>query len=73
MNIGMLWLDDDRKRSFDEKVRRAADHYRDKYGRSPELCFVSSKMGITEKRVDRVEVKAVSTVIPYHFWLGMKS
>jgi len=73
MNIGMLWLDDDRKRSLEEKVRRAAEHYRNKYGRNPELCLVSENMGVTEKLVGRVEVKAVSTVIPYHFWLGMKS
>jgi hypothetical protein len=25
MNVGMLWLDDDRKRSLDEKVSRAVE------------------------------------------------
>jgi hypothetical protein len=73
MNVGMLWLDDDRKRSFEEKVLRAAAHYRDKYGCSPELCLVNSRMGFREKYVGRVEVKAAGTVIPNHFWLGMKS
>ena len=73
MNIGMLWLDDDKKRSFEDKVRRAVEHYRDKYGRSPELCLVNTKMAVSEERVGRVEVRAVETVIPSHFWLGMKS
>lgn len=73
MIVGMLWLDDDKKRSFEDKVRRAVDHYRDKYGRSPELCLVNKNVGITEERVGRVEVRAVETVIPSHFWLGMKS
>ena len=50
MNIGMLWLDTDRKRSLDEKVQRAAEYYQDKYGRLPDLCFVNSKSMTTPKR-----------------------
>jgi hypothetical protein len=73
MNVGMLWLDDDKRRSFEEKVRRAADHYREKYGRLPELCFVSSKMSDVAKKVGRIEVKSAKTVLPYHFWLGMRT
>jgi hypothetical protein len=34
MQTGMLWLDDDKRRSIEEKVRRAVAYYRDKYGRS---------------------------------------
>jgi hypothetical protein len=73
MNIGMLWLDDDGRRSLDEKVQRAADYYREKYGCVPELCFISAKMGVAELKVGKIEVKPVATVLPYHFWLGMKT
>ena len=72
MNVGMLWLDDDKQRSFEEKVRRAADYYQEKYGRSPELCLVSVKMLAVEKKVGQIEVQPVKTVLPNHFWLGMK-
>lgn len=73
MNVGMLWLDDDGRRSLDEKVKRAADYYREKYGHAPELCFVSAKMGDVEITVGQIEVKPAATVLPYHFWLGMKA
>ena len=49
MNVGMLWLDDDRKRSLDEKVNRAVEYYREKYGRMPEMCLVNKGMLAEEK------------------------
>jgi len=73
MNIGMMWLDDDQRRSLEEKVQRAADYYSEKYGRLPELCLVNTKMLVGEKKIGKIEVKPVKTVLPYHFWLGMKA
>jgi len=35
----MLWYDDPR-RSLEEKLARAVEHMRRKYGQTPELCFV---------------------------------
>jgi len=71
MNVGMLWLDTDRKRTLDEKVQRAAEYYQDKYGRLPDLCFVNNKSLCEAKNVGHVEVKTTRTVLPDHFWLGM--
>ncbi|GJM39844.1 MAG: hypothetical protein DHS20C20_01260 [Ardenticatenaceae bacterium] len=72
MNVGMLWLDDDRSRSFDEKVNRAVDYYQEKYGRMPELCLVNKTMLSEEKKVGKVSVQPKKAVLPHHFWLGMK-
>ena len=72
MKVGMLWLDDDRNRSLDEKVNRAVDYYLEKYGRLPELCFVNKKMLAEEKRVGKVSVYPQAAILPHHFWLGMK-
>ena len=38
----MLWLDADARRTLDEKVQRAVDYYRQKYGAMPDLCLVNS-------------------------------
>ncbi len=73
MEIGMLWLDADKSRSFEEKVKRAVDYYKDKYGRFPELCVVNANMVNDEKKVGRVQVVPQKTIQPNHFWLGMKS
>jgi hypothetical protein len=44
MNIGMLWFDNDPKTGLDTKVERAAVYYRNKYGRTPTLCYVHPSM-----------------------------
>ncbi len=73
MNIGMLWFDNDPKRPFDEKVSRAAEHYRQKYGRTPELCYVHPKSAATAKeRAAGLVVKTSRSVLPHHFWIGVK-
>lgn len=73
MNTGLMWLDTDRKRSLEEKVKRAAEHYREKYGRLPELCFVNSALLAEDKKVGRVLVQPSKTVLPGHFWLGQNN
>jgi Lhr-like helicase len=72
MNSGMLWLDDDKQRPFEEKVKRAANYYREKYGTVPELCRVNPMMVHEKVKVGKIEVEPVKTVLPHHFWLGMK-
>jgi len=44
MNLGMLWFDNDPKVALDIKVERAATYYRNKYGKTPTLCFVHPTM-----------------------------
>ena len=73
MKIGMLWLDADKKRTLDEKVKRAAEYYEEKYGRIPELCLVNAKSLPQEKKIGRIVVQPANSIIPHHFWLGMSS
>ncbi len=44
MNIGMLWFDNDPKIELAAKVKRAAQYYHTKYGKSPTLCYVHPSM-----------------------------
>ena len=73
MKVGMLWLDDDKKRPFDEKVKRAAEYYHTKYGSIPTLCLVNKSMLEEKKTVGKVVVSPVRTVLPNHFWLGVEA
>lgn len=73
MNVGMLWLDDDRNRSLEEKVNRAVEYYEEKYGRFPEMCLVNTKMLADETKVGQVSVQPIGNILPHHFWLGMKT
>ena len=73
MDVGMLWLDDDKRLTLDDKIRRAADYYRQKYGQAPNLCLVNKAALETEKKVGRIEVRPVGHVLPHHFWVGVKT
>ncbi len=73
MITGMLWLDDDKSRSLEEKVKRAVAYYRDKYGQSPELCLVNKAMLAETQQVDQVQVRPAGNVILHHFWVGRES
>ncbi len=81
MNVGMLWFDNDPRRTFDEKLTRAAEHYRRKYGRAPEVCFVNpeiatpapnASVGESAARSGAVTVETSKTILPNHFWLGVR-
>jgi hypothetical protein len=79
MNIGMLWFDNDPKTELTLKIERAVDYYRQKYGRSPTLCFVHPSMIATSAtptpeaplKAAGVEVRSSRSVLPNHFWLGV--
>lgn len=70
MFAGMLWLDDDRTRSLEEKVNRAVNYYHQKYGFTPQLCLVNHKMLTQKQKVGLVEVRPAKNVLLNHFWVG---
>lgn len=74
MKSGMLWLDADARRTFEEKVQRAVEYYREKYGAMPDLCLVNtSTLADDEVEVGPVKVQRARTVLPHHFWVGVST
>ena len=85
MKSGMLWFDDDPKRSIEEKVERAAMRFREKYGVVPNLCYANPRTvdgghhavaltrlaGDAGKKPFSVLVKQARSILPNHFWLGV--
>lgn len=73
MTGGLLWFDDNPMRKIEEKVRRAAARYQQKFGSRPNVCYVHpSLLGGNGRslRVGEVEVRPSRTVLPYHFLLA---
>jgi hypothetical protein len=73
MQEGLLWFDADSKRDLAEKVARAADRYRFKFGRRPNLCYVHASMldqGSVE--LDGVRLAPAANVLKHHFWIGVE-
>ena len=72
MEAGLLWFDDDAKRSLETKVRRAVDRYHEKYGVRPNTCFVNpSSLAENEARFDGVRVIAARNILRHHFLVGV--
>src|SRR5437868_5154687 len=72
MDIGMLWYDDDSKRPFNEKVARAVDYYKAKYGSVPTVCFVNpATLKDAPDAAGGVQIRSARKVMLDHFWLGV--
>lgn len=74
MQVGWMWFDDDTRASLEDKVRRAAVRYQQKFGRRPNACCVNPSLlpdGRDEVWCGSVRVIPLSNVLPHHFWLGV--
>jgi hypothetical protein len=73
MREGLLWYDDNPGRDLAEKIGPAARRYRQKFGASPNVCYVHpSAMSDNGKaqKVDGLHVAPLPSVLRHHFWLG---
>jgi hypothetical protein len=72
MDIGMLWYDDDGKRPLGEKVARAVDFYKSKYGVVPTVCFVNpTTLKDGPDSASGVQLRSARNVLADHFWIGV--
>lgn len=73
MHTGMLWYDNNSKVELENRVARAADYYRRKYHRLPNLCLVNPRMlAAGSSKVGALTVRAYAPVLPGHFWIGIE-
>ncbi|HDQ72907.1 MAG TPA: hypothetical protein ENN19_12545 [Chloroflexi bacterium] len=77
MKEGLLWFDDDPGRGLAEKVMQATRRYRQKYGASPNVCYVHpATMGANgngaEREIEGVCVAPLPSVLRHHFWVGQE-
>lgn len=73
MHTGMLWFDNDPHTPLAHKIQKAAEYYRQKYGRLPDLCLVNPAMLQNEKiNEGRITVRPYRPVLPGHLWIGVE-
>jgi hypothetical protein len=68
---GMLWFDNDGRRTLEDKLERAARYYEARHGSRPTVCMLhpSTAMG-HDCCIGGMDIQAANTVLPHHFWLG---
>ena len=85
MKTGLLWYDGDPRRPLEDKIGRAAERYRRKYGRWPNTCYVHAESGgddgqdgsnlavRLEEPQACIRVLSAPNILLHHFWLGESS
>ncbi len=73
MRQGLLWFDDDPKRTLEDKVALAADRYLQKFGRRANTCYVNPGMfeGKSGLQTNGVRVMTATFVLLHHLWVGV--
>lgn len=75
MITGMLWFDNDQNTTLTNKIDRAAQYYKKKYGHSPDVCFVHPTMieaAAESKQTAAMEIKASEMILLHHLWIGRR-
>ncbi len=74
MQSGLLWFDDNPSLSLADKIERAAGRYREKFGKSPTVCFVHPQtLEGAERLPAHVKVIERGSIQPNNFWIGVNS
>ena len=72
LKIGLLWYDDDPRRDLDQKITDAVQRFVEKFGVTPDLCYVHPSTASQEvEEVGTVQLKTVPYVLPNHFLIGL--
>jgi hypothetical protein len=72
MNVGMLCIHNYPNTHIIKKIDRAVNYYQQKYGQTPNLCFVHPSMVKSSPiKAGSIEVRSSRSVLPNHFWLGL--
>jgi hypothetical protein len=75
MLMGLLWFDNDPHRSVVAKVEEAARRYREKFGITPNTCYVNQATLNGQELTVPFEGRALrvlpaSNILAHHFWIG---
>ena len=74
MKQGLLWFDNDSKRSLEDKIAQAVERYVQKFGHEPNTCYINPQMigeGRTIKLSKQIRLATAHNILPNHFWLGV--
>ena len=77
MITGMMWFDNNPKTALPEKIQRAGDYYKDKYGGVPAICYLNPSMLSQDQRamtepliLSGMAVRIHTYILPHNLWIG---
>lgn len=77
MHTGMLWFDNSKVKTLEQKIQGAVDYYVKKYGRAPDLCLVhpsllENRPGVRSMTIGALTVRPYRPVLPGYIWVGIE-
>lgn len=78
MLTGLLWFDNDPQRSLNAKIQDAALRYQEKFGVTPNTCYVNRatvagiEMSVPIRGLS-LRVIPSGRILVHHFWVGVDS
>jgi hypothetical protein len=72
MQIGLMWYDDDPRKTLDAKIEQAIARYHEKYGHAPNACYVNPAAVAIENRHNGMRVIPARTIRPGYLWVGVE-
>ena len=70
MKLGMLWFDNDPKKTFESRAMPAIQYYKNKYGHDVTAIWVHPDTAISP--LQGIDIVKSRSVMPNHFWVGGK-
>ena len=73
MNIGLLWFDG--KHPLEKAVVDATQHYEERFGVAPNVCYVNPAAlpDGEATQVQEVEVRPSARILEHHYWIGVEA
>lgn len=81
-NIGLLWFDNDQKKTWQQRVKEAAERYQQKFFIKANRCYVNGKTvnpklvifdsGAFVEEIDGIQVYLSDTTLINHFFVFHK-
>ncbi|TAK32710.1 MAG: hypothetical protein EPO21_14570 [Chloroflexota bacterium] len=68
LKIGVLWYDRDSRRSTQDKIDEAIERHVEKFGVSPNTCYVHPAAAVSH---DRLRIVRRANILPNHFLVGV--
>jgi hypothetical protein len=73
VEVGLLWFDDNPKVPVATKVENAAKRYREKFGKSPDVCYVHpATLASADTLPKGVKLIGSGSIRPNSFWIGLR-
>lgn len=70
MKQGLVWYDNDPKKTLDVKMSEAVNRYKEKYGAEPTVCYVNpAQLGTKRGSLGKLRIVSAAQVLLNHLWL----